>query len=76
MMVGARVVFAEPGVDQGMVRRLIVDPQEELSQLQVGLELKSSEFERGGFGGQVFRFGCNCSGERAHLVFAIIRRVL
>jgi hypothetical protein len=28
-MVGARVVFAEPGVDQGMVGRLIVDPQEE-----------------------------------------------
>jgi hypothetical protein len=50
-MVGARVVFAKVGVDQGMVWRLIVDPQEEeLSRLQVGLELKSGEFERGGFG--------------------------
>jgi hypothetical protein len=52
MMVGARVVFAEPGVDQGVVRRLIIDPQEEeLLRLQVGLELKSGEFKRGGFRG-------------------------
>jgi hypothetical protein len=52
MMVGARVVFAEVGVDQGMVWRLIIDPQEEeLSQLQVGLELKGSEFEGDGLGG-------------------------
>jgi hypothetical protein len=52
MMVGTRVVFAEPGVDQGVVWRLIVDPQEEeLLWLQVGLELKSGESERGGFGG-------------------------
>jgi hypothetical protein len=42
-MIGARVVFAEPGVDQGVVGRLVVDPQEEeLSGLQVGLELKHS----------------------------------
>jgi hypothetical protein len=76
MMVGARVVFAEPGVDQGVVRRLIVDPQEEeLSRLQVGLELKSGEFERDGFGGWTFRFGCDCSGERVHLVFTIVCRV-
>jgi hypothetical protein len=52
MMVGARVVFAKVGVDQGMVQRLIIDPQEEeLSQLQVGLELKGGESERSGFGG-------------------------
>jgi hypothetical protein len=51
-MVGARVVFVEVDVDQGVVRRLIVDPQEEeLSRLQVGLELKSGEPERGGFRG-------------------------
>jgi hypothetical protein len=29
MMVGARVVFAEPGVDQDVVRRLVIDKQEE-----------------------------------------------
>jgi hypothetical protein len=29
VMVGARVVFAEPSVDQGVVRGLVVDPQEE-----------------------------------------------
>jgi hypothetical protein len=34
MVVGTGVVFAEPSVDQGMVRRLVVDPQkEELSRL-------------------------------------------
>jgi hypothetical protein len=52
MMVGARVVFAEPGVDQGVARQLVVNPQEEgLSRLQVGLELKSDEPERGSLGG-------------------------
>jgi hypothetical protein len=52
MMIGAGVVFAEPGMDQGVVGRLIVDPQEEeLSWLQFGLELESDESERGGFGG-------------------------
>jgi hypothetical protein len=51
MMVRAGVVFAEPGVDQGVVEGLIIDPQEEeLSGLQVGLELESSEFKWGGFG--------------------------
>jgi hypothetical protein len=29
MMVGARVVFAEVGVEQGVIWRLIVGPQEE-----------------------------------------------
>jgi hypothetical protein len=28
-MVRAGIVFAEPGVDQGVVGRLVVDPQEE-----------------------------------------------
>jgi hypothetical protein len=52
MMIRAGIVFAEPGVDQGVIGRLVVDPQEEeLSWLQVGLELESSEPERGGFGG-------------------------
>jgi hypothetical protein len=52
MVIGAGIVFAELSVDQSMVRRLIVDPQEEeLSGLQVGLELESGDFERGSFGG-------------------------
>jgi hypothetical protein len=50
MMVGAGVVFAEPSVDQGVVGRLVVDPQEkELSGLQVRLEFEHNELERGGF---------------------------
>jgi hypothetical protein len=52
MMVGARVVFAEPDMDQGVVGGLVVDPQEkELSGLQVRLKLKHSELERDGFSG-------------------------
>jgi hypothetical protein len=52
MMVGARVVFAEVDMDQGVVQRLIVDPQEEeLLRLEVGLEFEGGESERGGFGG-------------------------
>jgi hypothetical protein len=52
MVIGAGIVFTEPSMDQGMVRRLVVDPQEkELLGLQVGLELESGEFERGGFRG-------------------------
>jgi hypothetical protein len=52
MMVGARVVFAEPDVDQGVVGGLVVDPQEEeLLGLQVGLKLERSELERDGFSG-------------------------
>jgi hypothetical protein len=34
MVVGTGIVFAEPGMDQGVVGRLVVDPQkEELSGL-------------------------------------------
>jgi hypothetical protein len=34
MMVGARIIFAEIGVDQGVIQGLVIDPQkEELSQL-------------------------------------------
>jgi hypothetical protein len=29
MVVGTGVVFAEPGVNQGMVGRLVIDPQKE-----------------------------------------------
>jgi hypothetical protein len=46
VMIGTGVVFAEVCVDEGMVRRLVVDPQEkELSQLEVGLELKGDDSE-------------------------------
>jgi hypothetical protein len=47
MVVRAGVVFAEPSVNKGMVRRLVIDPQEkELLGLEVGLELKGDNFER------------------------------
>jgi hypothetical protein len=47
MVVRAGVVFAEPSVDKGMVRRLVIDPQEEeLSGLKVGLKLEGDNFER------------------------------
>jgi hypothetical protein len=42
-------------MDQGMVGRLVVDPQEkELSGLQVRLELECNGLERGGFFGYWF----------------------
>jgi hypothetical protein len=51
VVIGTRVVFTEPSVDEGMVGRLVVDPQEEeLSGLKVGLELKGDDFEGGGTG--------------------------
>jgi hypothetical protein len=53
MMVGARVVFAEPSVDEGMVRRLVVDPQkEELLGLEVRLKLKDGDLEWDGVSGK------------------------
>jgi hypothetical protein len=46
-MVGARIVLAEPGMGESVVRWLVVDPQkEELSQLEAGLEFESDDFER------------------------------
>jgi hypothetical protein len=46
-MVQVGIVFAEVCVDEGVVRRLVVDPQEEeLSWLKVRLELKGDDFER------------------------------
>jgi hypothetical protein len=60
MMIGAGVVFAEPSVDQGVVGKLIVNPQEkELSGLQVRLELERNRLERGSFFGYWFQLGCN-----------------
>jgi hypothetical protein len=52
MVVGAGVVFAEPDVDQAVVGRLVVNPQEEeLSWLQVGLEFEGGKLKGDGFGG-------------------------
>jgi hypothetical protein len=51
MMVRAGVVLVEPSVDEGVVGRLVVDPQEkELPGLEVGLELEGDNFERDGVG--------------------------
>jgi hypothetical protein len=51
VVIGTGVVFAEPSVDEGVVRRLVVDPQEEeLPRLEVGLELKNGDLEGNGVG--------------------------
>jgi hypothetical protein len=47
VVVWAGIVFTEVGVDEGMVGRLVVDPQkEELLWLKVRLELEGNNFER------------------------------
>jgi hypothetical protein len=75
-MVRAGIVFAEPSVDESVVRGLVVDPQEkELSWLEVGLEFEHDGFEGDSVRGERFGFGCNCSGGRAHLASIIARRV-
>jgi hypothetical protein len=49
VVIGAGIVFAEPSVDEGMVGRLVIDPQEEeLLGLEVGLELEGGDSERYG----------------------------
>jgi hypothetical protein len=55
VVIGAGVVFAESSVDESMVRRLIIDPQkEELSRLEVRLELKGDDFEGSSAGREGF----------------------
>jgi hypothetical protein len=73
VVVWARVVFAEPGVDKDMVRWLIVDPKEkELSWLETRLELEGDNLEGDCLCGQRLQLGCNCLEERAHLASTII----
>jgi hypothetical protein len=75
-MVGAGIVFAEPSVDESMVRGLVIDPQEkELLWLEVGLEFKCDGFEGDSVGRERLGFGCNCLRERAHLTSIIACRV-
>jgi hypothetical protein len=75
-VVRARVVLTEIGVHKGMVWRLVIDPQEEeLAGLQMGLELEGDDLKGDSFWGEWFRFGCNCSRERAHLASIIVHRV-
>jgi hypothetical protein len=55
MVIGTGVVFAEPGVNESVVRRLIIDPQEEeLLRLEIGLELKGDDFEGDSIRGERF----------------------
>jgi hypothetical protein len=55
MVIWAGVVFAEPGMDEGMVRRLIVDSEEEeLSWLETRLKFKGDDLEGGCVRGQRF----------------------
>jgi hypothetical protein len=45
-MIGAGIVLAELSVDESVVRRLVIGPQEEeLSLLKVGLKLEGDDFE-------------------------------
>jgi hypothetical protein len=54
-MVGAGIVFAELSVNESMIGRLIVDPQEEeLLRLEVGLELEGDDLEGSGASGKGF----------------------
>jgi hypothetical protein len=70
------IVFAEPSVDKGVVRGLVVDPQEEeLSQLEVGLELKGDDLEQDSAERKGLGFGCDHLGKRVHLAIPIIHRV-
>jgi hypothetical protein len=76
VVVRAGVVFAEPGVDKGMVRGLVVDPQkEELLWLEVGLELEGDDFEWDSAGREGLEFGCDHLGEGAHLALPVIHKV-
>jgi hypothetical protein len=76
MVIGTGIVLAEPSVDEGMVRRLVVDPQkEELPGLEVELELEDGNFEGSSVGRERLRFNCDRSGERAHLALTILCRV-
>jgi hypothetical protein len=73
MVIGTGVVFAEPSVDDGVVRRLVVDPQkEELLGLQVGLELEGDGFEGDSVNGEGLQLGSDCLGERVHLASIIV----
>jgi hypothetical protein len=46
VIIGAGIVFAESGMNKGVVRRLVIDPQkEELPRLEVGLELKDGDLK-------------------------------
>jgi hypothetical protein len=74
-MVRVGVVFAEPSVDESMVRGLVVDPQkEELSWLEIGLELEGDRFKGNSVKREGFRFGRDCSRGRAHLALTIAYR--
>jgi hypothetical protein len=75
-MVGARIVFTEPSVDESVVRGLVVDPQEkEFSGLEIGLEFERDEFEGNSVERERLWFGCNCSRGRVHLASIIVQRV-
>jgi hypothetical protein len=73
VVVWTGIIFTEVHVDEGVVERLVVDPQEEkLPGLKVGLELEGDDFERSHTRGEGLWFGCDHPGERAHLVVPII----
>jgi hypothetical protein len=76
VVVRAGVVFAEPGVNEGMIGRLVIDPQkEELTWLEVGLKFEGGDLERNCAWREGFGFGCDRLGERAYLASSSIHRV-
>jgi hypothetical protein len=76
VVVRAGVVFAEPGMDEGVIGRLVIDLQEEeLTWLEIGLEFEGGDLEWGCAWEERLGFGCNCSGEGVHLASTSICRV-
>jgi hypothetical protein len=76
VVIGARIVLAEVGVDESVVRWLIIDPEEkELSRLKVELKFKGNLSKGDSISGEGLWFGCSGLGESAHLTLVIILRV-
>jgi hypothetical protein len=75
VVVRTGVVFTEVGVDEDVARWLIVESEEkELLGLKAGLELKVNLLERDSVDEERLWFGCNCSGESAHLAMVVVVR--
>jgi hypothetical protein len=76
VVIGARVVLAEVGMDESIVRWLVVDPEKkELSGLKIRLEFESDLLEGNSVGGEGLWLGCNSSGESVHLTLVVVLRV-
>jgi hypothetical protein len=76
VMIGAGIVLAEVGMGEGMVRWLIVDPEEkELLGLKVRLKFKGDLSKGNSISGDGLWFGCDGLRESVHLTLVVILRV-